>query len=469
MTRGPVHFVSLALGLAILAPLAAAGAATNAPASSGHALATPGLATQAEYRRYTLEQCLAIGLERAVPLANARRDEAIARAKTTQAGAQAWPQINLNGTYTRLDKLDTVTFGDQTMELGKLNTYTAGAQANQLLYSGGVVAAAIRAARQYQAYARRNTDAVRAELVRDITQGFYEVLFAGEAVRVRQESVNHLKTFLAQTELKFTNGSVSEFELLSAQVRLANETPLLILATNQLEVAKEAYRNLLNLDEGPFDLVGTLETPVVELELEALFRLAATNRPELRRMEAQLGMLREDVAAARGAYLPTLRAFGRYMASNTSGMGGSSSDGEWDPDWRWSAGITAQWDILDGGLRRGRIAEKRLALEKAKADQTDLEQAVRLQVKQAYLDLVRSGEAVASTQGSVDLARKALKLADVRFQQGLSTYLEFTETNLALSRAQLTHLEALKDYAQALAAVRFACGPDAPPPTGETP
>ena len=92
--------------------------------------------------RLTLVECVAIALDRATSVANAGRDEQIAEATIAQTKSQLLPQLNLEGTYTRLDKLTSLTFNDTSYTMGSLDTYGTAATVSQLLYNGGQVSAA---------------------------------------------------------------------------------------------------------------------------------------------------------------------------------------------------------------------------------------------------------------------------------------------------------------------------------------
>ena len=94
------------------------------------------------------------------------------------------------------------------------------------------------------------------------------------------------------------------------------------------------------------------------------------------------------------------------------------------------------------------------------------------------LDLI--GQARALYQGVADqafgegddlklrLAQKGLDIARVRYEQGLSTYLEFTETNLALSSARLALWEARFECRAAAARLRYAAATVALQPLPES-
>jgi len=404
--------------------------------------------------KYTLDECIRIGLEKSATAANARRDQAIASARVVQARAQALPHLTLSASYIRRDEVDEFDFEDSVFQVGQIDNYKAEAEVSQLLYSGGKMRSAVRAAKVSKDYADWTRAATEARIVRDTKTGFYDILLAEAAIRVREESVAQLRSQKEQTQRKFKKGTASEFDILSARVRLANERPELIKTENTYLIAIERFRRLLNLSDEEFKLEGELRYQPVQSRLDALYREARENRPEIRQMTETVRLRREDVNAARGAYLPTARATFVYGGPNV--MGFMASGDEWE--WGWYAGVAVQWSVWDGGLSAGTVLAKSLALEKTRAELEDLKKAVRLDVKRAYLDMQYAAETIESTAGSIALATKALGIASTRYKSGMSTYIEFTDANLALSTAKLTHSQALRDHMNAVAMLEYAIG-----------
>jgi len=404
---------------------------------------------------YNLTQCIEIGLTNSAAAANARRDEAISAARVRQTRAEALPSLSVNAAYTRLDEVAEISFGEgESVEAGTLDNYSVEAQVGQLLYSGGRVNAALRAAhlaKDLAAWGRLDTESV---LVRDIRTGFYDILLAGAAVEVREESVRQMESLLGQTEIKFKNGTASEFEVLTAKVRLANEQPPLIDARNAHAIATENFRRLLMVEDRDFRTRGELTFRPLDVDLESLQSIALTRRPALHEAEQVAALREQDVRAARSGYYPEVRAQFSYTGANSYRF--ASFEDEWE--WHWNAGVVLDWSLFDGWLTRASVEEKRLEFEKSLTDTTDLRNAVKLEVSQAYLDMRRAEESATSNRGNVALAKKGLSIARTRYESGLSTYLEFTDSNLALSTARLSRHRALRDHMAAVAQLAHACG-----------
>ena len=411
---------------------------------------------------FTLKECVEIGLKQAASARNALRDEQIAGTRIGQVRAQILPQLKAKGGYTRLDEAASSEVDGEMVQLGREDNYSAGISVSQLLYSGGSVRSALDAAKLYREVAQTRVRQVENELVRDIRSGFNDILLEDEQVRVQEASAAQLQDLLEQAESRFRQKTASEFDVLSARVRLANIQPVLIRARKQADLARAKFRSLVQLDPADFDLAGELTYEPSERPLEAWQALGLEQRPELIEQRRFLGMWEADIRAEQGGYLPQIRAFAGYDGANPEA---GSADRSWE--WGWSAGVTAEWDLFDGALRRNRILEKTLELEKARETLADSERQVALEIQAHHLELEQAAETVAASRDTVALAEKGLEIARTRYENGLATYLDFTDANLSLSVARLTRLQALHDHMNALARLRQASGEQLE--TGEQP
>lgn len=403
---------------------------------------------------YTLEDCLAIGLREASAMRNAERDRKIADSAIDQVRAQFMPHVSADASYTRLDKLDQVDFGEQRMELGTLDNYAMSVSLRQLLYSGGSVSAALDAARDYRVMADIETRRVRAALTRDIRSGFTDLLFLGEALVVNAEAVGQWRDALEQTKARYAQDLASEFDVLNARVQWANALPGLIQSSNRLAVAKAAFGDLLNLADSAFDIRGELSFEPVADDLDGHLERAWQDRPELRIARRGLALRETDIRAEKSLYKPSVHVSAQYGAQRSPFDFGGDSDLEW----RWSATVRAQWSWLDGGLRRGRVREKELERDKTREDIEALRRRVALEVRQAHLAMRQAAASVAAMRETVGLAEKSMAIAATRYRTGMITRLELAEVNVALMTARLHWLGALRDHAHAVTALRHASG-----------
>jgi outer membrane protein len=269
-----------------------------------------------------------------------------------------------------------------------------------------------------------------------------------------------LKEQLQTVRNRFEAGSVSQFEVLTAEVALANAQPELINARNAYRIAIDELRLVLgyrsdsgsDLQKVPaFD--GVLEYKPVSYDLAASIAAARERRPELLRLE-QLRRARESaVTVARSGYLPSLAVVAGYEGRKlaTSNAFSDTRDG-------WTAGVEGSWAIFDGARTRGQVAQARARLNQARLGVSEQLLDLEVEVRRALSSLQEAGELAEAAGKVVEQATEALRLADVRFRNGAATQLDVLQARVALTEAQLNKLEANYRHTVALAAVRRAIG-----------
>ena len=405
---------------------------------------------------FTLSEAIQHGLTHSPAARKAQLEIDIARTRIGQAGSLALPQLSLEGRYTRLDEVDEVNVGADTFDLGSADNYEVSAQVSQLIYSGGQINAARRAAHIAREYASTTLDAFEANLIHDISRAFYGVLLADESVQVQQASIDMLEQFKQQALDKKASGAASEFDALTASVRVANAKPELLAAKNQLDIAKATLANLIHHD-GDLNVEGTLEIETTDWNLPQLETQALQQREQLRAAELLADLSREDIISARSESRPEVRLF-----ANQTGGNATQFDLSDDWEWRWTAGISARWNLWDGNLTRQTVRQREIETQQQEYQIRETESAVLLEVKQAWLALQQAEEALAASAENVALAERALQIARTRYDSGLSTYIELTDANLALRTAELTRLQAKHDHNIAVAQIRLATGTPSP-------
>ncbi len=442
-TRCAASPLAVATALALMT-LAAAPLATAQSAEAPVTLRPP----------LTLADCLRLAEERSLTLANAQRDQAIAAEEIRQVRAQALPGVRAEAGYTWLENPQNVPGAP---EMPRDERYQATAQINQLLYSGGAVRAALEAAGFYRDGAEARTAITTRALQRAVAHTFVGVLQAEAAAAVAEESLRVLEGYAEQTERKQARGLASEFDALTARVRVANERPLCEAARHEVALAYRTLWNLLNLEEHDTPAIaGALTAPTNAPARAGLVAQAYRQRPELAVAAAERDFHDAGIRVERSAYRPEVRAFAAYRGNRP---------GEYDPtldewQWSWQAGAVAVWDLFDGGLRRGKTAAVTLKRDQAEATRAEWRQRIRFEVQQAELALDTAQTTRRGSLESVRLAERAMAIARTRHDQGLSTYLEFTDANLALSRARLNRLNALAACRRAWIDLHHAAGGD---------
>jgi TolC family type I secretion outer membrane protein len=408
----------------------------------------------------TLEQCLALALQQNPDILKAQEELRRTFGVIVEARAEALPKVQATGYITRIDDDFIDTFpGAPVVANNQKNPWEVGVEVSQLVYSGGRVNAALRAARISEEIAKRQFQRAAADTVLNVRTAFYRIQLAQAQVNVREQSIKLLEQQLKDVQHRFEAGTVPRFNVLRAEVELANARPPLIRAQNDLRLGREQLVRLLAIDEQPrteftpIRFQGALQYEPRKVEMADAIRQALERRPELKLVEQQAALRHEDIAAARSGYHPELSLFAGYGVRNT--RFGEQID---DAFHGWTVGARASWNIFDGMLTRGKIKQAEAELGRAEIEQDDTRRAIELEVRQAYSDYVQALELLEAQKKTVEQAEESLRLADARFKAGSGTQLDVLSAQTALTEARSNEVVALHDYNVALAKLERATG-----------
>ncbi len=446
-TSRPILFTALLL-LGVAAPLPA----QTPPAFQRDGQPDPTYEVPAELN---LPYALAFALDNNHAIRQARERIKEQEGIVLEVRSQQIPNVAATGDYTGNDKAISTSVPAQNRSWG------IAVQATQVLYAGGGVRASVSSASLAREAAVLELQGVINEQLLLVRSRFYNVLLAKQAVGVQEENVKLLEEQLKNVKNRYNAGAISNFDVLRAEVALANGRPALITARNSFRLGIEELRQVLgfvnvngaNVARIP-EFVGELAVDHQDtFELRDALNTARNSRPELQRLAKLEDAGEQQVVVSRSGALPQVAAFGRYDWVR----GGPSNS--WD-DRRdgWTAGVQAQWNIFDGRATQGRVAQAKSRLMQTKLALEESTLAVDVEVRRANSSLQEAWELVDASGKVVEQAQEALRLANVRYSAGTATQLDVLSSQVALTDARMNQLVAYYTYNVALAAMRKAIG-----------
>jgi len=324
-------------------------------------------------------------------------------------------------------------------------------QVQQVIYAGGQVGAGLAIARFTEDSAYYGLREVVDQVIAKTRTQFYTVLTNRSLIRVQEESVRLQEDLLRDQRNRFEAGTVPRFNVLRAEVELANTQPLLIRARNDYLIAEIELARILGVDAGPggkpaFKCVGELGVNRRPYDIIEALELGKARRPLLKIQREQIKIQAKQIHIALAGYKPQITGTAGYLVRNSRLTDDISEtvDG-------WFFGFTGTWNIFDGFETHGRVKQARAALESARVNYRDSVLQVELEVQQAYANMITARETIRSQRKNVEQANEALRLANERFGAGAGTQLEILDARVALTRAQTTEMQARGDYNKALA------------------
>jgi outer membrane protein TolC len=410
----------------------------------------------------SLAECIQLALKQNSAILKGKSDLEAAHGLVVQLRAIAIPKVRASGGYEFNDAIESLQLPppSPSVEFQRDQNWSAGIRLVQSLYEGGRIRSSLKSARLTREQALFNYQTVIADTLTAVRVGYDDVLLAAQLIEVQEASIRLLTRELEDTTRRYDAGTVPRFNVLRAEVELANARPRLIRARNTHRIARHNLANLLgyNLpkdvsDDIPLTLSGRLEAEPYTIELTAAISRAIERRPELGALRHAELLRKEGVRSARGGYLPSVQGFGGYGWRNSQFVDDLAREVA-----GWNAGVQLTWDIFDGFLSRGKVDEARALHRKARHEIEDATRRIELEVRTAYSQFVEAREVLNSQKKVLEQAEEALRLAHARADAGTGTQLDLLSAQTALTEARSTGIQALHDYSVARARLERAIG-----------
>ena len=264
-----------------------------------------------------------------------------------------------------------------------------------------------------------------------------------------------LERHLDITKKKFKVGLASNFEVLRAEVELANASPPLIKAKNQLAITEDSFKRLLGLNYA-VNIVLQGELSYIDeglFSLEEAIEIAQKQRSDLKKQELVIGMNKENMNIAKGGYKPKVSLYANYWGVAPQF---GSSELEWD--WGWNAGVKAEIPIFEGFAVKSQVDQSSIEIKKAKIAYDDMVEGVKLEVRSSLHEIQEAKERVLSQKKNVRQAKEGLRIAETRYKNEVSPQIEVMDARVALTAAKVNYFQAVFDYKTAFAGFELAIG-----------
>ncbi len=400
----------------------------------------------------TLEEGLKIVAETGRDAGIARSNEEAARSGVSTARAAWLPQVNAYGYETWLRYQPAAKFGTETVPTAQDKFLTYGVSATQLLYDFGKTSASINAA-EFDAKTRE-IETVRAKnrAALEFIIAYCDLLEAEKLLAVAGEDVQRYETHKQDAQARYDAGVVTRNEVLQADVTLADARQRYLTADNLRSLRASRINSLLLRPlNDPVHLEEVKNMPSSAIVLEDAWATAEAESPEIRIIDAAILAKGESVKSVEAEHLPTFYLSGGYESQENRYM-------VHEDNWSLIAGMTIS--LSSGGATRSRAAAGRSELLSLRLTRDKIVDAVRMDVKSAYLDLDSSAKKIDVAKTAVTQAEENLRLQRLRYQEGVGTATDVLDAVTLMSTAESNSWRALYGFERAGASLVYSMGKD---------
>lgn len=322
----------------------------------------------------------------------------------------------------------------------------------------------------------------------NVAVGYLQILLANEQANLSRIQSSQTRAQLENTRKKVEAGILPELNAANLESVLATDSSNLISAETNVHQLTLQLKAILNLDAAaPFEI----ETPSVDnipvesladLQPEAVYQLALTNRPQQKVDELNLKAALKNVEVARGSMYPTFSLFGSLGASynnkskkivssipinppigkvNVNGTdytvfpnlpydqavyGNFPYFDQLNQNFRQSVGLSMSVPILNGGNLRGGWQRAKLSVRQVELQKELNSQTLKQDIYKAYYEATAAIQKFNANKKTVETSQRAYDFAVKRYDVGLLSTFDLITTQTNLLQAKTNLLYSQYDY-----------------------
>ena len=408
----------------------------------------------------TLKQAIDLARRNNIELQQSKLQLERSQAQLRQALAANLPTLTFQSGLQRSQSANSeisardiqITQGDPD---SPTNSLTGTVEVRYDLLTSGLRSANIEAAEKQVQFNALQVEVIEEQIRLDVAQQYYQLQASAEQLRIRQQALVQAERSLRDAQALETAGVGTRFAVLQAQVQVANEQQRLTESIADLRTARRTLAQILNLPQtldvsaaDPVEIVGRWQ-----LSLDDSIILAYKNRAELeqRLIERELNEAQRDARLA--GLKPQVSLFANYNALKLWFDDPLLSQGTGDG---YTLGAQLNWTLYDGGQLRAQADIEEAEIEIAEQQFADNRNRIRLEVEDAYFQLVSSFDNIQTSIVGLAQAEEALRLARLRFQAGVGTQTDVINSETDLTQAQFNQVQAIVGYNLAVARLQRA-------------
>lgn len=413
-------------------------------------LAAARLGLAQDEKTLTLTQAEEIALRQHPRIGSASLTGQAANAQVTQTKAAYYPTVTGNLTSVGAEQAAAVAAGALTTS-ALSSRAASGIAVNQLITDFGRTGQLVESSKLRAAAQGQQVSTARAQVLLEVRQAYYQTLSADSVLKVAQATVEIRRLTLRQVAALAKSALKSTLDVSFAEVNLSEAELALYQAENNAQANRARLSAALGYQRT--EAFGVADEPLpdeLEPDPETLVEKARNSRPDL----AALALTRDSSQRFAEAEKRL-----RYPSVSLLGVGGGVPAREQQLRGSYgAAGINVSIPLLNGNLFSARRAEAEFRAAAVGKDVQDLELQVSREVRVAWLEARTAFRQLDVAARLVEQANQALRLAQARYELGLSSIVELNQAQLRQTSAQITAASAKYDYLSRRAVLDYATG-----------
>lgn len=404
----------------------------------------------------TLEKAIEIALAENPTMKVAGDDIELKKLADKEAWQNLLPQISASASFNHNFKIQTIVMGGQSFKMGTENNANGGVSLSMPLFAPSITRM-MKMTKDDILAAEEKARASKLDLINQVTKAYYQLMLAQDSYAVLQKSYKQAEDNFNVVSAKFNQGSVSEYDKITAEVQKRNLWPNVVSTENGIRLAKLQLKVLMGItadvDLNVTDKLENYQDNVFS-NLSANETNDLSNNTTLRQLDLNAKLLAHQVRIQKANYLPTLSLAGSWSYTSMA------NDFKifhytWNP---YVYGALSLSIPIYKATTSTKIKSAKLQLAQLNETRLNTERQLNMQATAYRQNMHASTEQVMSNREAMSQAQKARDISEKRYQVGAGTMLELNQSEVALTQSQLTYCQSIYDFMTAKADLDYVLG-----------
>ena len=377
------------------------------------------------------------------------------------AKKEAWqnllPTVSIDGTISYSIKVAEIktSMGSFKMGMDDSNTWNGALQVALALYAPAVYKT-MGLTKSDLELAVEKSRGSKIDMVNQVTKAYYQLMLAQDSYKVLQENYKQAEINFDIVNAMFEQGSVSEYDKISAEVQKNSAWPSVISGMNAVELAKLQLKVLMGITADINIVIDdNLQNHENEMSTAATQGIDLANNSTLKQIDLQGVLLHKQRKILNTSFHPTLALVGSYQYQ-------SMSNTNWEVNnynWSNASSLTLSLSIpLYKASNFTKLKSNKIQQWQLAETRMNTERMLRMQAQSHIDKMVTSAKQLESNKQAVELAKKGLTISQKRYEIGNGTILELNNSQVSLTNMQLTYNNSIYDYLVAQSELKTVLG-----------
>jgi outer membrane protein len=390
-----------------------------------------------ENLKFTLDEARNYALLNNYDIKNASIDIEIAQKKIWETTAIGLPQIESKLEYSDFLKIPTQLipgeFFDKPgefieVQFGTKHNISASITASQLLFNGSYIVG-LQTAKIFLSLSEQQLQKTQIDIKETITETYYNILVAEESKKILDSTIYNLQKTKYEISEVYKEGFVEETDVDQIYLSLTNLQNSLNSVNRQIEIAYNLLKFQMGIDLSTnIEITQNLDEILEEINFNAIIdqKFILDNNLDFKLLTTQESLSLLNLKNEKSKYLPSLAAFYSHSRNAQREEFNFMKSGElWFPT--TLIGLNINLPIFSSGMKRAKVNQAKLDLEKLRNSKLQAEQGLELEVSQARVTLISSLENYQNALDNVNLSKKIYDKTIIKYSEGVSTSTELTQ------------------------------------------